>query len=105
MQVKCIETVKQIAAELSALNGFIEAEISRRHDADVGHNLARSAQTEIGLAIQHAQQLGLHPAVQLPDLVEKEGPGVRRFEQSGLHAVGAAERASFVAEKLALHQM
>src|SRR5579863_968823 len=105
MQVKCVQAMKQIPPEFAAQNRFVETQIRRRHDTDINHDLARTAQPEISLAIQHTQQLGLHPAVHLTDLIEEQRPGVRRFEKAGFHAFSAAESALFVPEQLALHQM
>ena len=67
--------------------------------------LREPAQPEIRLAVQYAQKLGLHPAVQFPDLIQEQSPAVGRFKQTGLQVLGAAESSFFVAEKLALHQM
>src|SRR5579872_555065 len=103
--MKGIEAVKQIPPEPACSNRVFQIEIRGSDDSNVGCDLSRATQTEVRLTIQHAKQLGLHPAIELADFIEEERPGVRSLEQPGLHALGTAESALLIAEKLAFHQM
>ena len=55
--------------------------------------------------LQHAQELHLHLAGELADLVEEQGAAVRELEATGLLRDRAGERAALVAEELALEQV
>ena len=57
------------------------------------------------LSIKHAQQLHLSLQLQFPDFVEEKRASIGQLEQARLGCVGAAERALFVAEQFALHQV
>ena len=57
------------------------------------------------LLLQHAEQFGLQAQVDFADFIEHERAAVGRFEAPDALAVRAGERAAFVAEQFAFHQL
>src|SRR5690606_20804046 len=73
------------------------------HDADVdAARLAAAAEALDLTLLQHAQELHLHVAADLADLVEEQRAAVRRLEAAIARDGGAGERALLVAEQLGL---
>ena len=57
------------------------------------------------LILQHAENLGLHQRRHVADLVEEQRAAVALLELADPLAVGAGERAFFVAEQFAFQQL
>ena len=104
-KLKLSETMKEILAEAAFAHRGFEILVGGGNDADIHLDLAMPAETVEGLAIEHAQQLDLRLQLQFADFVEEERALVGQFEESGLGSVSAAERAFFVSEQFALHQI
>ena len=58
-----------------------------------------------GVIVQHAQQAWLQLERQLANLVEEQHAALRALEGTGMLGVRAGERATLVAEQLALDQI
>ncbi len=99
------QPVIEVAAEFSSVHQFLKILIGRRHQSHVHADLLAAAQPKIRHVVQHPQQLDLDLQFQVPNLVQKQRSLVGDLKESRLGGVGAAERAFFVAEQLALHQM
>ena len=65
----------------------------------------RAADGQERMPFQNAQQLGLALQRHLADFVEEQRAQVGLLEEADVVAVGAGERAGFVAEELAFHQV
>src|SRR5690242_18009523 len=104
-QLKLAEAVKQILAEAALAYCGLEVLVGCGDNPDVNLDFAMPAQTVEGLSIKHAQQLHLCLQLQFPDLIEEKCASVGKLKQARLRCVGAAERAFFVSEQLALHQV
>ena len=99
------EAVEEILAEAAILDRGFEILIGGGDDADIDVDLAVTAETVEGLAVEDAQQFHLSLRLQFADFVEEKSAFVGQFEQAGLGDVGAAEGAFFVSEEFALHQV
>ena len=73
--------------------------------ADVGRNFFHAAHAIVAGAVQHAQQLHLHAAIQVSDFIQQERAAIRHLKQAGLGRIGSAEGAFFVAEQLAFEKI
>src|SRR5579864_5609163 len=104
-QLKLAETVKQILAEAALAHRGLKVLVGCGDNPDVNLDLAMSTQPVERLSIEDAQQLHLCLQLQFPDLVEEKRASIGKLEQARLRCVGAAERAFFVSEQLALHQV
>src|SRR5581483_12027237 len=97
------QAVVEIRPEAAARGGALEIQISRGQDANVDRGLLLASETIVGNAVEDAQELDLHPRVQLADFVQEKRPGMRKLEESGFGAIGPAEGAFLVPEQLAFH--
>src|SRR6266576_4810023 len=104
-QLKLAEAVKEILAEAALAYCGLEVLVGCSDNTDVNLDLAMSTQTVERLSIQNAQQLHLCLQLQFPDLIEEKRASIGKLEQARLRCVGAAERAFFVSEQFALHQV
>src|SRR5690606_30866413 len=78
----------------------------RRGDDPRGNRHGPAAAEPHHLTVfEHPQQLGLRRQRQLADLVEEERAVAGVFERAPPQAIGAGERATLVAEELALDEL
>src|SRR5450759_3953857 len=99
------EPVEQVLAEKALAHHPRHVAVGGRDDPHVHLNLAGAADVAEGRGIQHAEELHLRRQTHLADLVEKQRPAVRHFEEARLRAIGPGERAALVPEQLALQQV
>src|SRR6266542_6366058 len=104
-QLKLAQAVKEIPAEPALLDRQFEIQVGRGYDAHIHCNFAVPAQPVIRCSIENAKQFHLELEIQLADFVQEQSPLIRQLKQTGLRRIRAAERASFVSEKLAFHQL
>src|SRR4051794_2430613 len=96
------EPVVQVFAEPAAVDLDAEIAVGRGDHAQIDlDDLGPTDATDL-LALEHAEQLGLHRERELADLVEKHRAAVRALERSGVRRRGTGERTTLVAEQLAL---
>ena len=99
------ETEVEILAELAPLDLVFEVALGGGHDARVRSQGLVAAHPPELLALEHAQELGLHVERKLADLVEEDGAAAGGLEGALARGDGAGERAALVAEELALDQV
>src|SRR6185436_11579341 len=99
------EPVVEILAEPAAVDLHAEIAVGGGDHAEVDLERLGAADAPHLLALEHAQELGLHRERQLADLVEEHRAAVRALERAGVRVGGAGERAALVAEQLALDQV
>ncbi len=99
-----MEPIVEILAEPAFAHFALEIAIRRRNDPHVG--LAAAARTErLELALlKHPQELGLHVARQLADLIEEDGALLGHGKAPFAALCRAGEGAALVPEELALDQ-
>src|SRR5579859_626323 len=97
--------MKQVLAKPSSLNGVFQLDIGCGDNAHVHGDFLGAAQTVVGHAVEHAQELNLCLDVEFADLIQEQSARGCSFEQPGLQGVRTAECAFFVAEQFALNQM
>ena len=83
------------------MNSALETEVLQLH-AEICAGLADPPDFAL---LQKAQQFGLKIERHLTDLVEKESPPFREFDQSLLTPLGIGEGALLVAEELAFQEI
>ena len=67
-------------------------------------DIIHAAQATERAFLQDPQQLGLHPQIEVTDLIQKHRPGLGLFEEAMLPLVSTGECATLVAKELALEQ-
>ena len=104
MQIDDVNAIKQIGAEGAVLYLLFQLAVGCADHADFDLLvLLRPNPAELTI-LQQLQQLRLQGKVKLGNLVEKQRPTVCHLHAARLGAVGASERASFVAKQFALQQ-
>src|SRR5690606_32920010 len=94
--------VVEIVAEAAVLDGAGEVDVGGGDQADIDGPVATAGAQALDLALlEHAQELDLHVARDLADLVEEQGAAVSGLEAALARAGGAGEGALLVAEELA----
>src|SRR5262245_15290848 len=102
---KDIQTVEKICPKRTCGDGAPQVPVRRRQDPHVhGDRLIASDALELTL-LEDPQQLGLKFEGKAADLVEKHRAAVLELEASDAAAQSTGERASLVAEELALQQI
>src|SRR5260221_4100763 len=81
---KDIEPVVQVLPERQVGDGPLEITVGGGNHARVDGNRTRAAEALDLTLLQHAQQLDLHVAGQLADLVEEDGRAIGDFESTDL---------------------
>ena len=104
-QLELSKAVEEVLTEAAFFDGGFEILVSGGDDADVDFNLAVTAETVEGLAIEHAQEFHLSLQLQFADFVEEESAFLGEFEKAGLRGIGAAEGAFFVSEEFAFDEV
>ena len=99
-----IEPIKQVAPEVAASNHRLQVLVAGRDDAQVGLSCPRAADAAILEAFQEAQQGDLPLCAQRLDLVQEQRAAGSLFNQARPGGLGVRERASLMAEELALDQ-
>src|SRR5262249_39930211 len=82
-----------------------EIAVGRRDDADVDLDGAIAADALHLALLEDAEELGLEPEVELPDLVEEDGAALGLLEDAAVLPDGAGERALLVAEERRLDEV
>ena len=100
-----VEPIEKVLAEPMLGDGLGEVAIGRCDHAAVGPDRLGPPDPLEPLVLEHAEQLGLHAEGDLADLVEQQRAPAGLLESPLPLAVGAGERASLVAEELALQQV
>src|SRR5205085_10151916 len=98
------DAVEEILAEPAVARGRLEVAVRGRDQANVDGDLRGAADARDHLALEDAQELGLHRRRDLADLVEEARAAARGLEEPELLALGTGERAALVTEQLALEQ-
>ncbi len=98
------EAVKEVLAELRRADGAFEVAIGSGDDADIGLDIANTAEAPDDLVIEDAEELGLEKRGQLANFIEEEGAAVGDFKETAFEAAGIGEGAFFVAEEFGLHE-
>ena len=98
------QPVVEILAEAAVLDHLPEIAIGRGDHPDIAGQHVAPAHREVFPALEHAQQLDLGLACQLPDLVEEQRAAIGQREEALAIVDRAGERAAHVAEQLALEQ-
>ena len=83
MDVKDIQPVEEIFAQVSAAHRFIGNLIGGGNHAHVDFELGLSTQAPNARVFQDAQQLGLRAEGHFTDLIEQQRPVLREFETAG----------------------
>src|SRR6266853_4207534 len=99
-----VEAEIEILAEGSFLVFGVEIAVSGGHDTHVHFDLLITAHGADFFLLEKAQELGLHLERKFADLVEKNGSGMGRLQQSLLGTKSAGESAFFVAEQFAFDE-
>ena len=99
-----VQPVEKVGPEPSRLHRLLEVPVRRRDDADVHADVRLPSHTPDLPVLQGPEELRLGFGADLGDLVEEEGPPLRRLEQADLPAHRAREGAALVAEQLALEE-
>src|SRR6185369_2501103 len=101
---KHAQPVEEVLPELSLGHGAAEVAVRRGDDPDVHAARPRAAhRLELAL-LQDAKKLSLELERKLANLVEEDGPPVRKREAALATGGGTSEGAALVAEELALDQ-
>ena len=98
------DAIVEVLAEPPLVHLGAELAVGGGDDADVDATRARVAERHHLALLQHAQQLRLHRRRHLADLVEQHRAARRRLEETALVVDRPGERATAVAEQLALEQ-
>ena len=98
-----VQAVEEILAEPTGLDltGEVDVRGGDQADVDATGLAARAEALDLAL-LQHAQELDLHVAGDLADLVEEQRAAVRGLEPAIARGGGAGERALLVTEQLGL---
>ena len=104
VEAQDVEAVVEVEPELALLGHGPQVAVGRRHHPAVGADRLVAADRAHLPLLQHAQQLALHHAAHVPDLVEEERPLAGHHEQTLVVLGRAREAASPVPEELALEQ-
>src|SRR5262245_48826784 len=100
-----VETEEKIRSETMCGDLFFEIAVRGGDDPDVDTDVGATADALEALFFEKAQELRLKRRGHLPDLVEKNRPGVGDFQQSFLLQTCVGERSALVTEELALEQL
>src|SRR3954464_7196534 len=104
MQLDDLEPVVEVLPEIASRDAVGEIAVGGGHDAYVDAPALVLADASNLALLQGPQELDLHGGGHLADFVEQQRSAVRRFEQPWAVAGRARERASRMAEELALEQ-
>ena len=99
-----LDAVAEVLAESSRANLCGEIAVRGRNDPDIDGARTRLAEAHDLPGLEHPQEARLRRLRHLGDLVEEERASVCRFEPTYAIGVGPRERASGMAEELALEQ-
>ena len=102
---KNIDAVKQIRAERSLPDQFLEIAVRRDNHARVHRNRLVATDAFDFALFQHAQQLRLHRERHVADFVEKQRAAAGLLELADVPACRASERTLFMAEQLGFDQL
>ena len=101
---KDVEAIEQVLAERPVADRLLEVAVGGGDDADVDLDRLRAAEALDDAFLEDAQQLDLHLARQVADLVEKERRLVGGFEAADLARQRAGVGAALAAEQLAFDE-
>jgi hypothetical protein len=102
---QAIEPEIEIASKRALLHHFRKAPIRRADEAHVDRNRADAADTRDLAILEKPEKLRLQGGRELPDLVQKERPALRRFGKTDLRLRRPRERAALVTEELAFEKI
>ena len=105
VQLEHAEAIVQVFAEAFVADVLLQVLIRGGDDADIDADFFGRADGQKRMAFENAQQLGLAFERQLADFVEKQRAQIGLLEEADVVAIGAGERAGFVAEELAFHEV
>ncbi len=105
LQVKLAQSMVEVTAECARLDELLQRLIGGGNHLDIDIDLAIAAQPVVRCAVQNAQQLDLQFGVELTDLIQQDRAPVGQLEQPFFAALGAAEGALLISEKLAFEQV
>ncbi|OIQ81810.1 hypothetical protein GALL_364250 [mine drainage metagenome] len=100
-----MQPVEQVFAKPPELDLLFEVAVGGRDDARRGLDRLRAPDPFETPLLQDTQDLDLQGGTHLGDLVEKQRAPSRQFEAALARALRARERAAFVAEQFAFHQL
>ena len=103
-QGDAVEAEVQVAPEAPGGDLGLQIAVGGRQEAHVDGPRLQGADAEHLPLLEHPQQLRLERDRHLADLVEEDGPALRRLEQAWLALRRPRERAALEAEQLALEQ-
>jgi hypothetical protein len=99
-----VEPIEQVAPELAGIHGGLDVQVRGRHEphVDAAHLVLANPAHFSGL--ERPEQLRLQPCRHRADLVEKECPAARMFNEAGSRTPGSRERPLRVAEEIVLEE-
>ena len=99
------QSIIQVFAKTAGGNFLLQIAIARGQHAHVNIYGIAGADALERFFLQHAQQFRLQRQIDLADFVEQNRAAIGQFKAAGPRAVGPGERAAFVAEQFAFHQL
>ena len=100
-----VQTVVEVLAEAAAGHRLLEVLVGGREDAHVDlHGGPPPHPGELAV-LEDVEELALQGRVKIADLVEEDGPAIRRLELADLELMRTGEGAALVPEELALQQL
>ena len=99
-----VDPIEQVFAKTAVGNPLRQILVGRRDHPDVGFHFLEAADAPEFPLLEHAQELHLHHAAHLPDLVQEYRPALRDLDEPLLVRLGAGEGAAHVAKQLRFQQ-
>ena len=103
-RVTTFQAVEQVLAEVAPGHQLVQVAVGGRDDPGVGLDGLHPAQGLETFFLEHAQQLDLELAGQVPHLVQEDGAARRQLETAGLVLFGVGKGPGLVAEELGFQQ-
>jgi hypothetical protein len=100
-----VDAIQKVLPESILKNQRREVAMRRRHDSHIDGHRRQCAQRVNFLLLEHTQQLSLKGWRHVADLVEKNGPAMRRLKQPGPIVARVREGATTMAEELAFPEV
>src|SRR5215471_2387121 len=104
MDIKDVQSVIKVAAQLSARHCLVWNLVCGREDAHIHGSLDLASQASKLAILEHSEQLGLSSDRHLADFIQKQRSPFCQFEAACTAFERPGESTLLVAENLALHQ-
>src|SRR5215472_5498548 len=102
---KCVQPVKQVLTEGSALERFLHIDVGGCKHAEIGSDGRTTAKPREPAVLQDVKQLGLQQRTHFADFIQKDRALITKLKPTRLGTDGACKRAALITEEFAFQKV